>query len=351
MNTPRITSLIITVIALVATLLGISFLMPDGPQDGATGPIRMRWLIAHQPADLFIHGTKTFSDVLAKETGGAMTLEVLVPEDVGFAGGDVPTDELVKMLNDGTIQLATVYAGGVEKLDATYGVINLPFLFDSYASAEKVLDGSSGERMRATVAENTPFLALATTYSGGYRIIASNKKLITSTDDFKGLRVGTAGGPVAEALFRELGAIPVEIPTVASGKKYLTSNEVDAVETAYTRLSFGLASSTYVRYISETNHSLFTTATLVPKSFYNTLTLQQQGALKQAAMAAATIERADSIALAEKTKQDAQEKGIRVAELTTVEQAKLKERLLSVYKKFENVFGADLIQDIIAEQK
>lgn len=344
-------------LAIIAVLVGLGFIVSFiGSEShvntrGEGAPIRVRWLIAHQPADLFVHGTRAFSDTLEKGTGGSMVLEVLVPEDVGFVGGDVPTDELFKLLNDGTIQMATVYAGGVENISPQYGVINLPFLFDSYASAEKVLDGPAGERMRAAVAEHTPFLALATTYSGGYRIIASNKKMITNVNDFKGLRVGTAGGPVAEALFRELGAIPVEIPTVASGKKYLTSNEVDAVETAYTRLSFGLASSTYVRYISETNHSLFTTATIVPKKFYESLTSREQQALKKAAFTAATIERADSIALAERTKRDAQEKGIRIAELSPVNAAKLKERLLPVYKKFEGLFGADLIEAIIAAQR
>lgn len=348
MNIRSLVSLIGILVVLGVVAFAIRSTSIKGPSEGKT---HIRWLIAHQPADLFVRGTSTFADVLEKETQGSMTLDVLVPEDVGFAGGDVPTDELFKMLDSGSIQLATVYAGGVEKIVAPYGVINLPFLFESYASAEKVLDGPVGENMRSAVEKNTPYLALATTYSGGYRIIASNKKAITTGEDFKGLRIGTAGGPVAEELFKALGAIPVQIPTVASGKGYLTSNQVDAVETAYTRLSFGLASSTYVRYISETNHSLFTTATIVPKSFYGSLTRAQQAALRKAAFAAATVERADSIALAEKTKVDAAARGIEIVELSPAAQTALKERLLPVYKTFEGLFGVDLIQSIVEAQQ
>ncbi|MBI4133026.1 TRAP transporter substrate-binding protein DctP [Candidatus Uhrbacteria bacterium] len=349
MNMSRISTYILVTIVLGLAVFFWARMVPTTAP--AEKPTEIRWLIAHQPADLFVRGTKIFADVLAKETNGSMTLTVLIPEDAGFPGGDVPSDKLFTFLDDGTIQLATVYAGSVEKKNAPYGIINLPFLFDSYESAEKVFDGPLGTQIRDTVEKKTSLRALAITYSGGYRLIASDKRSIKGAGDFKGLRIGTAGGPVGEALFRELGAIPVPIPTVASGKNYLTAGDVDAVETAYTRLSFRLASSTYVRYISETNHSLFTTATIVTKAFYNSLTPVQQRALERAAQLAAKVEREDSIALAKKTKRDAQEQGIRIIELSPSASADLKSRLLPVYKKFEATFGADLIQNIVDEQR
>src|SRR3989344_3932959 len=181
MSISKISTYILAISVLgLAVFFGARLLTTKEPV--AEKPIEVRWLIAHQPADLFIRGTKMFSDVLAKETNGSMILEVLVPEDVGFPGGDVPSDQLFKFLEEGKVQLATVYAGSVEKLDASYGIINLPFLFKSYESAEKVLDGPLGKQIRDTVGKNTSFLALATTYSGGYRLIASNNKSIKSAD-------------------------------------------------------------------------------------------------------------------------------------------------------------------------
>ncbi|OGG79635.1 hypothetical protein A3A39_02310 [Candidatus Kaiserbacteria bacterium RIFCSPLOWO2_01_FULL_54_13] len=342
--------ILVTAVLGLAVFFGTRMLMTT-KAPVARKPIEVRWLIAHQPADLFVRGTKIFADVLEKESNGSMALKVLVPEDVGFPGGDVPTNQLFKFLEEGTVQLATVYAGGIESRNAPYGIINLPFLFRNYKSAEGVLEGSLGKQIRDTVEKNTSLRSLAITYSGGYRLIASNKKSIKTADDFKGLRIGTAGGPVAEALFRELGAIPVPIPTVASGKKYLTTGDVDAVETAYTRLSFRLASSTYIRYISETNHSLFTTATIVTKAFYDSLSPMQQETLGKAAQLAAKVEREDSVALAGKTKLDAQKQGIRIVELSPSASADLKTRLLPVYKTFEATFGADLIQKIVDQQK
>lgn len=349
MNRSKITTYVLLILV-VAAVLFLAMQLSRGTSV-AEEPIEVRWLIAHQPADLFIRGTAVFADVLEKETNGSMTLKVLVPEDVGFPGGDVPTDQLFELLEGGAVQLGTVYAGGIESRNAAYGIINLPFLFDDYESAERILDGPLGAQIRDTVEKNTALRALAITYSGGYRIIASNSVSIQTVDDFKGLRIATAGGPVAEAIFRELGAIPVPIPTVASGKNYLTAGDVDAVETAYTRISFAPPSGTYIRHISETNHSLFTTATLVTKSFYDSLDDVQQRALEKAAQEAAKVEREDSIALAERTKRDIQKKGVEIVEVSPSVSSDLKTRLLPVYKDFETIFGADLVKNIIDEQK
>lgn len=332
--------------------LGLFFGFRKSPAQSANAngakTIQVNWLLAHQPAELFIRATKIFADELAKGTNGAMAVKVLTPEDVGFPG-DVPTDQVFKLLDNGTAQLSSTYAVGIAGKDPAFGVVNLPFLFKNYKSAGEVLDGPLGKQILDTVEKNTSARALAFTLSGGYRIIASKDKQIKTADDFKGLRIGTAGGPVAEEIFRELGAVPVPV-TLPTAKKSLGSGDVDAVETTYTRLSWVLGTDTFVHSVSETNHSLFLTAILVSKSFYDSLTPDQQAVLQNVAQIAAKAEREDSIALAEKTKIDAQKQGIKTVALSPKDSAELAKRLEPVYRKFTPIFGADFIQGIFAHQ-
>jgi TRAP-type C4-dicarboxylate transport system substrate-binding protein len=304
--------------------------------------ISVRWLLAHEPTDLFINATEIFTKILDEESDGTMKLTVLTPSDVGFGNDgatDVPTSEVFKLLNDQKIEMGTTFATGVGKEVPQFLEVNLPFLFDDLPTALAILDDVKGQELLNSVSKQTDTTALAFTLSGGFRILASQKDLtIHSADDLKGKTVLTSAGSPGEETFRQLGA-----SSLTNSNDVAHANGVDFVETTYTRIS-ALKDFNFIKYVNETNHSLFLTTIVVRNSFYNSLSEKNQIALKKAALAAAQAERVDSIALGIKVKKELQEKGIVVRELSPETRTELKEKTLPVYTWFEDTIGTRIIK-------
>ncbi len=300
-------------------------------------------MLTHKPTDVFVRATGVFSQELAKDTGGALTIKTMTPDQAGVQiTHDVPTDKVFQMLNDGSTELASAYTVSLGQNDPAFLGLTLPFLFSSYDTAPALLDGPVGLGILSGLKDAK---ALAFTMSGGYRIIASKKK-IGSLADLKGLRIATSGGPVAEATLTAFGAVPVPVD-LESGVTTFDAQSVDAVETTYSRLTLVLGNDTpYKQFIFETNHSMFLTAILASNSFYNSLSPDKQAALQKAALAAAAVERQDSIALGDKTKAQLISGGTVVVTPSAQDTATMQAEAQSVYTKFQSTIGADLIKSL-----
>jgi TRAP-type C4-dicarboxylate transport system substrate-binding protein len=327
-------------VVLVGALL--LFWSSSSAQNGLEQPeqVEVRWLLSHQPTDVFTRSAQVFADELAKESDGTMVLRVLLPEDVGAGPGDVPYAEVLEQFASGSAELASAYTIALGHEQPAFWALNLPFLFSSYEETGPVLDGPAGKEILGTLTGSVR--ALAFTMSGGFRIIASKNTAVKTLKDLEGKRIATSGGPVAEATLRALGAIPV--PLAMETGKTLDGASLDGAETTYARLSSVVGSNTeYLKYINETNHSLFLTAIVVRSDFYDSLSSAQQQALQHAAQKAAEVERADSITLNEETKRQLAESGSVVTELPSSVRDAFREETDVVYADLASVLGKELV--------
>ncbi len=299
----------------------------------------VRWLISHQPTDVFTRAVQVFSRELSRLSDGRLILDIVTPEELGYADtGDIPNADVLRYLNDGRVELATTYTVGLGQDDPALWSLNLPFRFSDYASAGQILDGASGMQLLDTVESTTDTHALAFTMSGGFRVIAS-KSPLENLAAFKGKRIATSGGPVAQATLTALGAIPV--PTdLESAARSIDERSVDAVETTYSRLSAVLGSNNqYTKNIAETYHSLFLTVILASDSFYTSLSVGDQKSLREAALVAAQVEREDSVSLGEQTKASLEARGSAISTFTTQDRQAMRDATRKVYSEFESTYG------------
>ncbi len=309
-------------------------------------PIEVRWLVSHQPVDVFARATQVFADELAKETNGEMSLVVVTPEQLGLSGaGEIAESKITELMDTGSIDLASPYTIPLGDRSRDFWSLNLPFLFETYAEAAVALDGQAGTEILSGLSTKATARGLAFTMSGGFRIIASKDAPIVAASDLKGKRIATSGGPVAEATLRALGATPVSLD-LENGNAPDLSN-IDGVETTYARLA-GLvgSNSPYTKYINETNHSIFLTAITVSSSFYDSLSPAHREALQKAARAAAQVEREDSIALNASTKTALSENGSTITTLSPSDRSVLRTVTRSVYTQFESQFEAGRIEGL-----
>jgi TRAP-type C4-dicarboxylate transport system substrate-binding protein len=98
--------------------------------------------------------------------------------------------------------------------------------------------------------------------------------------------------------------------------------------------------------INHTEHSLFLTTIIMNKGLWNELTLEQQQIFQESAIAAAHIERAESLEDIEITQKRAVQDGIQVNYLAPETQQQFKKSVDVVYDKYQDYFSNNLVSRI-----
>lgn len=336
------TKTLLGALALVALALLAWYSLPAPAEvSGQANMITVRWLIAHEPSDLFAKGAEEFARILEEESGGELELKLLTPKDmdVELVGvGDIPPRTVFELLDNGDIEMSTVLATGIAEKVPEILEVKLPFLFKDADDAFTTLYSERGDRLLERISEKTNYRALAFTLSGGFRIFVGQKAItIDAKEGFRGANVITTAGLMGERTLQALGATP--LPTPHDIDAVPDPDDLGAVEAAYTRLS-AIKNPAFVKHVAETNHSLFFTTVLVRDSFYDALSPKNQAALAHAARAAGEIEWGDSIALGEKTKQALKAGGAEIVEISPGLRATLREKVQPVYDWFYATYGS-----------
>jgi tripartite ATP-independent transporter DctP family solute receptor len=158
-------------------------------------------------------------------------------------------------------------------------VPTMPFLFRSTEHMRKVLDGPIGEEILKDC-ESQGFIALAF-YDSGSRSIYSVKKPVKSLADVKGMKIRVQQSDLWVALLEAMGANATPMPY---GEVYtaLKTGLVDAAENNYPSYD---SSRHYevAKYYSKTEHSMAPEILLFSKRIWDTLSAEDQRALRTAA--------------------------------------------------------------------
>jgi TRAP-type C4-dicarboxylate transport system substrate-binding protein len=203
--------------------------------------------------------------------------------------------------------------------------------------------------MLTGLAESTPATGLAFTYSGGFRCLAADRA-INTVEDLQGLNVSTSANPVMIDTAIAFGATPVSVHTrdenpEAKQVRLTTS----AVETTLPRY-YNEANPEVHKYVANTKHSMYLTSIIINTEFWNSLSEEDQTAMRQAALVSSRLERQWSVDDANEvaTNVDKQrEWGISYAEFSDAETEKLKKRVETVYDKYSQFFTPGLVDGII----
>lgn len=306
----------------------------------------IRWVLAHEPYDLFLRAAEKFSQEVSEKTSGEINIEVMgLTEYVEKYNQGQPLDRyrIRELVDNGTIEMSQMYTTTLGLVDSDMFVLDMPFIFRDHAHAAKVLDGDIGQELMNSLANKSNIKGLAFTYSGGFRAIIGNH-VIESVEDMSGMRVRVAHCPVAEDTMRAFGADPVVLP-IEQLRDAIGNQTVDSGESTYPRI-YSMGQNETATVINHTEHSLFLTTIIMNKALWNELTLEQQQIFQEAAIAAAHIERAESLEDIGITQQRAVKDGIKVHHLTQQQQTEMKQRVSVVYNKYQNYFNNNLISRI-----
>ncbi|KRD49283.1 TRAP transporter substrate-binding protein [Ensifer sp. Root278] len=286
-----------------------------------------------------VTGMEKFAELVKDKSGGKIEVK-LFPG--GTLGGDVQT---VSALQGGVIEMTVLNAGILANNVKQFGAVDLPFLFDSGAEADKVMDGAFGDSLLKLLPD-TGLIGLGY-WELGFRNLTNNRHPVTKLEDIKGLKIRTIQSPIPIELFNTLGANAVPLPYT----ELYTALETGTVDGQENPAANILNAKFYEvqKYMTLTRHQYNPQIVLVSKKFWDGLNDEEKAVLEAAATEARDYQRkvsrdADAAALDEIRKT-----GMEVSEFSPEETQKLRDAVKPVIEKFSAEIGAETVQALFKE--
>jgi TRAP-type C4-dicarboxylate transport system substrate-binding protein len=126
-------------------------------------PRKIRWLIAHQPQELFVRTARAFSEELNKRCGDDLEIEILTYPEYQAKYHDIKgLEHMVQRpesledheekgmkafwnaLFDSQVEMSQIQIVRVGQLCNDFLALDLPFLFDDHDHVSRVLEGPIG---------------------------------------------------------------------------------------------------------------------------------------------------------------------------------------------------------------
>ena len=310
-----------------------------------TEPKIVSWVIAHEPVHLFVRTARAFADEIEKTSKGKLVVEILTVSDYLKKDdnaslnpdGTLSFSYILNALEDGRIAMSQTATSVFGLINKNFFALDLPFLFRDHDHVSSVMDGPTGRELCESLSERSGIRGLAFTYSGGYRVIGSNRPVDTLTAlQNSSVRINT--NPVNYVTMKALGSNPKKLLKNGYGYDEIEPGSMDVTETTYLRFKG--------KHILKTQHNLYMTTVAVSSKFWDELDAETQELFQAAALKAAQIERQWSIEDCDKFERECMENGIEIHELTASERAQFEEMTKSVYQDVDEWFSPGLVDKL-----
>jgi len=162
-----------------------------------------------EPVNLtFSHGTPTthpehlaavqFAKRVEQRTNGQIKFEI-------FPAGQLGSEnEVLEKVRLGSIDMAATTQNYLIKYEKAFAVVAMPYLFDSYEHAHRVLDGPAMIWL-APLAEKQGLIILSN-WEWGFRNLTNNRRPVNKPEDVRGLKIRVPPVLGLEATMQALGA-------------------------------------------------------------------------------------------------------------------------------------------------
>lgn len=264
-----------------ALMIGLSAAAAVGmPHVARAATRRLRFGVASVPGSTTHRYAATFARAAAELSGGSVVVDVYPNAQLG--------DELqmLKAVGDGSLDVTAMTPGPASRHSKEVGLCELPYLFDSVASARLAFDQQLG-RHCADLLQAKGFLTLSWGESG-LRHFTANKP-IRNPADLKGLKLRVPHSEPIRQTFQAMGA-SVESFSFAQLPEALRIGRFEAQENPINIIvSAGL--NRFQSHLSLTGHIYTPLLVLFSPDVMDELSPAQQAALRKAGEAGSAASR------------------------------------------------------------
>ncbi|MEY4750131.1 MAG: putative dicarboxylate transporter, C4-dicarboxylate-binding protein DctP [Pseudomonadota bacterium] len=275
----------------------------------------------------------------ASKSGGKMKITPFWDNQLGN------DNTATQSVRSGTIDMVIPSTAPLVAMVPELGVLDLPFLLNSEAEADALLDGKAGAYFSAKL----PAVGLVNLayWENGFRNSTNNKHPINKVEDFGGLKMRVMQNPVYIDTFKELGAnaVPMAFSEVYSA---LETKTVDGQENPYALID-NMKFYEVQKYLSLTRHSYAALVMLMSKKVWDGLSTQEQDTLKACAAEGRDEQRKVSRAKAGATLAALKTKGMVVNEIPAAEMARIRDKAKVVWERQAKNIGAESMGLVMGE--
>jgi len=272
-----------------------------------------------------------FKELVEEKSDGKIEVLVYPNEQLGSEA------EMIESVTLNDLQM--VAASAFSQYDQKISVFHLPYLFDSYEEAWKVLDGEIGQEVSNFFLEDN--LRILAYFENGFRHVTSNVPIKTP-EDLQGLNIRTPEFPLSLSTFNALGANPTPM---AFGELYMALQQgtVDAQENPVANI-YANKFQEVQKYLNMTSHQYMPLPVAISEEFWQSLSADHQQIIKSSAQEAAQFHRDTLRQKEEEMIEELKNSGMKIVE---PEIQPFKEKVAPVYEAFKQKYGKDFVNRVI----
>jgi tripartite ATP-independent transporter DctP family solute receptor len=227
-----------------------------------------------------------FARRVEARTNGEIKNEIFPAAELGSES------EMLQRVRLGAIDLDVPSLNYLIKYEKAFAVVVIPYLFDSYEHAHRVLDGPARNWL-AQLAERQGIIILSN-WEWGFRNITNSKRPINTPEDLRGLKIRVP--PVAE-LEATMAALGADVSKISFNEVHMALSQgvVDGQENPLNVIYYNKLHEVQ-RHLALTRHVYYNTLHVVSAKTWAKLTLEQQTILREESKAAGEMMRKAVIA-------------------------------------------------------
>ena len=320
-----------------AALIGTGLLAPRLSMGQAEKSARLAYVLpdAH-PIGM---GAKRFAELVAEKTGNRVAVKTF---GSGALGDEV---KMISQVQGGVLDLMLVTSSPLANTVKEMGVLDVPFLFESDAEVDAVLEGPVGRKLLAAL-EPRGIVGLGW-MEAGFRNTTNSKRPIRTADDLVGLKIRTMQNKVFIDTFSALGTNPLPLAFTELFSA-METKAVDGAEAPNTVIAANKWNEVQ-GHVVLTRHAFAAQALCASKRFWESLSEADRRALREAAVEAGRYQRQLNRAQDAEAVAKLRAAGMQVTDLAPAERAALREKVKAVAERVSRESGAALFAEVATE--
>jgi tripartite ATP-independent transporter DctP family solute receptor len=284
-------------------------------------------------------GVKHFAELVDKKSGGKMKVRM-------FGGAVLGADMAMQTaLTAGTQEMMVGSTATLVGMAKEFGILDLPFVFQTPEEAYAVVDGPVGKKLTAKL-PSVGLVGIAF-WDNGFRNMTNSKRVVAKMEDMDGIKLRVMQNPVYLDFFKELGASPVPMPW-SEVFSALETRTVDGQENPAPTIDTAKLYEVQ-KYLSLTRHAYAAHLVMASKKWWDTLTKDEQRIITEAVIETRPYQRklnndADSKSIA-----TLKEKGMVVTVIPPAELQRMSDKVRPVVEKFAATSDPALAKEMFSQ--
>lgn len=285
-----------------------------------------------------VQGMDRFKAIVEAKSGGKIKVNV-------FPAAQLGNDQFhVSGVQGGTIEMAVMNSGILASQVPAFAIYDFPFMFESEAVADQIVDGAFGKKMHTRLEEKG--IVGIGYWELGFRNMTNSKKPLNKVEDIAGLKIRVIPNPINLDWVKALDANPTPLP-FPELYGALENKAVDGQENPIPTIK-GNKFAEVQKHLALTKHVYNPQSVMVSKKLWDTMSLDEKKLFNDAAAEAGVFQRQSNRAALSKDLADLKTAGMLVTEFSPAETIKFVEKMKPVITKYAAQVGAEVVNEFLA---